>query len=103
MKRFEVWLVDLDPTRGSEIKKTRPCVIISPDEMQKLKTVIVAPMTTKGFLCFSRIPTNFEGKENLIVLDQMRAVDKGRLVKKLGSLDEMVGKAIAERLVEMFT
>jgi mRNA interferase MazF len=86
-KRFEVYLVDLDPTIGSEIQKIRPCVIISPDEMNKyLKTVIVAPMTTKGINLPSRVNVNFNGKDGQVVLDQVRSIDKQRLVKSLGKL-----------------
>ena len=76
VRRFEIWLVQLDPTRGSEIKKTRPCVVISPDEMSALKTAIVAPMTSKGFSYPTRIQYPFQGKKGLILLDQVRAVDK---------------------------
>jgi len=82
--RFDIWLVQLDPTQGSEIKKTRPCVVISPDEMAALGTVIVAPMTSKGFAFPTRIPCTFQGKKGLILLDQMRAVDKFRFIQKLG-------------------
>lgn len=83
MKRFDIYLINLDPTLGSEIQKTRPCVIISPDEMNDyIKTVIVAPMTSKGKLYPTRIRCNFQEKEGLIVLDQIRTVDKIRLVKK---------------------
>jgi mRNA interferase MazF len=82
--RFDIWLVQLDPTQGSEIKKTRPCVVISPDEMSALKTVIVAPMTSQGFAFPTRISCTFREKKGLILLDQMRAVDKSRLIQKLG-------------------
>ena len=87
VKRFEVYLVNLDPTIGSEIKKTRPCVMVSPDEMNRhISTVIVAPMTTKGTAYPTRVKCKFEGKTGLVVLDQLRTVDKRRLVKQLGQL-----------------
>ena len=102
--RFDVFLVVLDPTVGREIQKTRPCVVISPDEMNlHLATAIVAPMTTKGKLYPSRVPVNFEGKDGLIVLDQIRTVDKTRLVKKLGTIDLDEQKAVLSILVEMFS
>ncbi len=84
IQRFDIWLVQLDPTQGSEIKKTRPCVVISPDEMSALATVIVAPMTSKGFAFPTRIPCTLQGKKGFILLDQMRAVDKSRFIQKLG-------------------
>jgi mRNA interferase MazF len=101
--QFEVFLVALDPTIGSEIQKTRPCLVISPNEMnQHLATAIVAPMTTKGKPYPSRIPIRFQGKDGLIVLDQIRTVDKTRLVKKLGSIDDEDRKAVLSLLFEMF-
>jgi mRNA interferase MazF len=101
--QFDVFLVALDPTIGSEIQKTRPCLVISPNEMNKhLATAIVAPMTTKGKPYPSRIPIHFQGKDGLIVLDQIRTVDKIRLVKKLGSIDDDDRKAVTSLLVEMF-
>ena len=104
VSRFDVFLVVLDPTVGSEITKTRPCVVISPDEMNlHLATAIVAPMTTKGKLYPSRVPVQFEGKDGLIVLDQIRTVDKTRLVKKLGSIGSDEQKAVLSILVEMFS
>ena len=102
MNRFEVWLVGLDPTIGREIKKTRPCVIISPDELAALATVIVAPLTSKGFAFPGRIPTTLQGKQGLILLDQMRAVDKKRLYKKLGSIDTRTIEALCETVQEFF-
>jgi mRNA interferase MazF len=94
--RGDVWLVALDPTLGSEIQKTRPCLIMSPSEMHDhLRTVIVAPMTSKGRPAPYRIPVAFKQKEGLILLDQVRAVDKVRLVKKEGSLAE---KALIDTL-----
>ena len=101
--RFDVFLVTLDPTVGSEIQKTRPCLIISPDEMNlHFVTAIVAPITTKGKPYPSRIPVNFEGKDGYIVLDQIRTVDKTRLIKKLGSIDLDSQKAVLNTLAEMF-
>lgn len=103
VKRFDVFLVCLDPTMGSEIKKTRPCVVVSPDEMNRhIRTVIIAPMTSKGQEYPSRIPLTFKNKKGLMVLDQIRTVDKVRLVKKLGTLPEKTAKSVSERLVEMF-
>jgi mRNA interferase MazF len=102
MKRFEVWLVQLDPTVGSEINKTRPCVIISPDEMAALATVIVAPLTSKGFSFPGRVATQFEGKRGLILLDQMRTVDKRRLFRKMGTIDETTKNDLCQTLQEMF-
>jgi len=100
--RFEIWLVQLDPTRGSEIKKIRPCVVISPDEMTALKTAIVAPMTSKGFDYPTRIQYTFHGKKGLILLDQMRAVDKSRLLQKLGVISRSAQIKIINCLQELF-
>ena len=84
VERFDVYLINLDPTVGSEIKKTRPCLVVSPDEMNRhIATVIVAPLTTKGKGYPTRVPCRFLGKKGLIVLDQLRTVDKTRLVKRL--------------------
>lgn len=102
IKRFDVWLVQLDPTQGSEIRKTRPCTIISPDEMSPLQTAIVAPMTSKGFTFPTRIKCNFQGKNGLVVLDQIRSVDKERLVKKLGVISKNTQIHIIDCLQEMF-
>ena len=85
--RGQIWLVNLDPTVGSEIKKSRPCVVVSPPEMHDyLRTVIMAPMTTKGFPAPFRIALTHGGKKGLVLLDQVRAVDKIRLAKKLGAI-----------------
>ena len=100
--RFEVWLVKLNPTKGREISKTRPCIVISPDEMAALSTVLVAPMTTRGFHFPCRVRCEFQGKEGMILLDQIRAVDKSRLVKKLGVIDETIQKESCRRLQELF-
>ena len=89
VKRFEIYLVNLDPTIGREIKKRRPCLIVSPNEMNRhIATVIIAPMTTKGQNYPTRIECKFEQKLGQIVLDQLRTVDKKRLVKKLGRIDK---------------
>ena len=100
--RFEVWWVNLEPTKGSEIRKTRQCVIISPDELAALKTVIVAPMTSQGFDFPSRIFCEFAEKQALILLDQMRAVDKDRLLEKMGILEASVQKKVISCLLELF-
>ncbi len=102
IKRFDIWLVQLDPTKGSEIKKTRPCVVISPDEMSPLKTVIVAPMTSKGFVFPTRIKCTFQNQKGLILLDQIRAVDKNRLVQKLGAISRQTQGKIIDCLQEFF-
>ena len=103
VKRLEVYLVTLDPTVGSEIRKTRPAVIVSPDEMNRhIGTVIVAPMSTKGRPYPSRVRCQFRGKEGQVVLDQLRAVDKSRLVRKLGRIDVRTGGAVLAVLCEMF-
>ena len=100
--RFQVWLVTLNPTQGKEINKTRPCIVISPNEMSALSTLLVAPMTTKGFDFPCRIRCNFKGKNGLILLDQIRAVDKIRLVKKLGAIDENTQVELCSALQELF-
>ena len=101
--RFQVWLVKLSPTKGREINKTRPCIVISPNEMSALSTVLVAPMTTKGFEFPCRIECSFEGKKGLILLDQIRAVDKLRLVKKLGVIDDKTQIVLCKCLQELFS
>jgi mRNA interferase MazF len=101
--RFEVHLVRLDPTEGSEIRKTRPCLIISPDEMNsRIKTVIVAPMTTQGRLYPTRVPVQFQGKKGQIVLDQIRTVDQSRLTKRMGKIDGPTAKKVLDLLFVMF-
>ena len=102
IKRYEIYLVKLNPTVGCEVQKTRPCIVISPNEMNVLKTVIVAPMTSKGFDFIFRPKIKFEKKDGLVLLDQMRIVDKARLVKKLGDVDTMTSKEISKILVTMF-
>jgi len=102
-KRFEVYLVNLDPTLGGEIQKTRPCLIISPDEMNMyLSTFIVAPMTTKSHYYPTRINCTFKGKDGQIVLDQIRTVDRIRLVKKLGSIDDDTQQQVINLLSRLF-
>lgn len=103
--QYNVYLVNLDPTIGHEIKKTRPCLVISPDEMNdNIGTVIIAPMTTKSHSYPTRIPVHFEGKDGWIVLDQIRTVDKIRLVKRLGKINSKeisnVKNTIKEMLVD---
>lgn len=102
-KRFEVYLLDLPPAIGAEIKKTRPCLIVSPDEMnRRIRTVIVAPMTTKGRDYPTRISCRFEGKEGQVALDQLRTVDKKRFAKRLGVLDKSSQKKVLAILSELF-
>src|SRR3990172_4574838 len=104
ISRFDIFLVSLDPVIGHEVRKTRPCVIISPDEMNHLiGTVIVAPMTTKGRVYPTRIPLSFRRKKGQIVLDQIRTVDKTRLVRHLGKLDKGTIVQVLAVLQEMFT
>ena len=103
MNRGEIWLVNLDPTVGSEIKKTRPCVVVSPQELnQHLRTVMMAPMTSKGFAAPFRVPVTHAGTKGLIVLDQLRAVDKQRLVKKLGQVSAKTMGNVLKTLQELF-
>jgi len=103
VKRFEVYLINLDPTVGSEIKKTRPCVVVSPDEMNRyISTLIVAPMTTKGRVYPTRVSCRFQGKDGQIVLDQLRTVDKARLMKLLGRISPATQKEVLAVLTEMF-
>lgn len=103
VNRFDVYLVALDPVVGSEIQKTRPCLVISPDEMNHhIATVIVAPMTSKGRAYPTRVPCHFQGRDGLIVLDQVRTVDKARVVRRLGRVPEAVQEAVLAVLAEMF-
>ncbi len=103
VKRFDVYLIDLNPTVGSEIQKTRPCLIISPDEMNRfIRTVIVAPMTTKGIAYPTRVACKFQGKKGQVVLDQIRTVDKARLVSRLGRIDKQTQAEVLSVLGEMF-
>ena len=103
IKRFDVYLVNLDPTVGSEIRKARPCLIISPDEMNRyIATVIVAPMTTKGKDYPTRVQCTFKGKDGQVVLDQIRTIDKSRLVQKLGRIHKQKQEEVLTLLAEMF-
>lgn len=102
--RFEVYLVDLDPTQGAEIRKTKPCCVISPNEMNNtISTVIVAPLTSKGRDYPTRAPCKFQGKQGQIVLDQIRTVDKSRLVKKLGQISAVEQNQVLAILQELFS
>jgi mRNA interferase MazF len=103
VSRFEVFLVVLDLTIGSDVHKARPCLIISPDEMnQHIATVILAPMTTKGRDYPSRVSCSFKGKHGQVVLDQIRTVDKSRLVQKLGVIDRKTQSKVLSVIAEMF-
>lgn len=104
IKRGEIWLAALDPTVGSEIQKTRPCLIISPPELHNhLRTVTVAPMTTGSRTAPFRIPLTFAGKEGLILLDQIRTLDKQRLVKRLGAINNKTLSQTLSRLRDFFS
>ena len=101
--RFDVYLVNLDPTVGSEIRKARPCLVISPDEMNRfIATVIVAPMTTRGRDYPTRVGCAFKGKHGQVVLDQIRTIDKVRLIKKLGRIDKQTQAEVLSVLAELF-
>ena len=100
----EVWLISLDPTQGSEIQKTRPCLVVSPDEINRhLRTVIIAPLTTSERPYPTRVTVTFQSKRGQVALDQLRAVDRQRLVRKLGSVSAKTAQAVSTVLVEMFT
>jgi mRNA interferase MazF len=102
-RRFEVYLVNLDPTVGSEIRKTRPCVVVSPDEMNRhIRTVIIAPMTTKAHAYPTRVACTFGGRQAQVVLDQLRTVDRVRLVKRAGKISPATQQHILATLAEMF-
>lgn len=103
MKRGEIWLAALDPTQGSEIQKTRPCVVISPAEMNDhLRTAVVAPMTTGARPAPFRIPLRFQGKDGLVLLDQIRTLDKSRLLRRLGSMNGTTLTSTLSALRELF-
>jgi mRNA interferase MazF len=103
INRFDVCLVNLDPTVGSKIQKTRPCLVVSPDEINhNIRTEIVAPLTTGGKPYPTRVSCRFRGKVGQVVLDQIRTVDQSRLVKKLGKIDAKTAAAVLEVLQEMF-
>ena len=103
INRFDVFLVNLDPTVGTEIQKTRPCLIISPDELNDhIQTVIIAPMTTKTRAYPTRVSCRFDGKDAQLVLDQIRTVDKRRLIKYLGQIDARTQRVVIDVLAELF-
>ena len=100
----EVWMVSLDPTLGAEIQKTRPCLVVSPDESNRhLRTVIIAPMTSVERPYPTRVALTFQGKHGQVALDQLRAIDRQRLVRKLGRISPRTAAAVSAVLVEMFT
>ena len=102
-RRDEVWLIGLDPSKGTEIKKTRPCLVISPDEMNEpLQIVLVAPMTTTLRTYPTRVSVTFQNKTGQIALDQLRAVDRQRLVRRLGVVSTKTAEAVSNVLMEMF-
>ena len=101
--RDEIWLVSLDPTQGSEMRKTRPCLVISPDEMnQHLRTVLIAPMTTAERPYPTRVSLTFQGKRGQVALDQIRAVDRQRLIRGIGKVSSVKAHAVSAVLIEMF-
>jgi len=103
VKRFDVYLISLDPTIGSEIQKTRPCLVISPDEMNRhIKTVIVAPMTSTAKKYPTRVTCTFRKKQGQVVLDQIRTLDKSRLIKKLGEIDSKTQLDVISTLQRLF-
>lgn len=103
VKRFDVYLAELDPTVGYEIQKTRPCLVISPDEMNdNIRTVIIAPMTTRSRAYPTRIPCTVEQHDASIVLDQIRTIDQQRLIKRLGKIDRETQSAVLDALAELF-
>jgi mRNA interferase MazF len=103
VKRGEVWLCTLDPTIGSEIRKTRPCLVVSPDDLnRRLPTIIVAPLTSGSHLTRYRVPTRFRRKDGLVLPDQIRALDRRRLINRLGTLDDATVEAVLQVLRDMF-
>ena len=103
VRRFDVVLVELDPTRGSEIRKTRPCTVVSPDEMNRsLRTLIVAPMTRGGQRYPTRVPCRFEDSEGFVALDQLRTIDRDRVVRSAGSLEAATQREVLDVLGRMF-
>lgn len=103
VKRFDVFLVNLDPTIGSEIKKTRPCLVISPDEMnQNIRTIIIAPMTSAMKNYPTRVPCTFQKKQGQIVLDQLRTIDKSRLIRKIGTINSKDQFEVISLLQQLF-
>jgi len=103
MKRFEIWLARLDPSEGSEMRKTRPVLIVPPEVMNdRLRTVITAPLTAGGFTAPFRVPCRFASVSGQVALDHLRAVDKARLIRRLGELDQVTAKLVLEVLGEIF-
>ena len=103
VSRFEVYLLNLDPSIGHEIRKTRPCLIVSPNELNRhVRTVIVAPLTTRGQSYPTRVACRFKGKDGQVALDQIRAVDQSRLVRRLGRMDAATSQRVLEVLQELF-
>jgi mRNA interferase MazF len=103
-RRDEVWLVSLDPVQGAEIQKTRPCLVISPNEMNRyLETVVVAPMTTVVRHYPTRVPLRFQGKAGQVALDQLRALDRTRLLKRIGTVSSSTAQSVSNTLIEMFS
>jgi len=103
VKRFDVYLVALDPTMGAEMQKTHPCLIISPDDMNRyLATAIVAPMTSRGKNYPTRVACRFQGKDGQVVLDQIRTIDQARLIKRLGRISTATQKAVLTVLADLF-
>ena len=103
VKRFDVYLVNLDPTIGSEIQKTRPCLVLSPDEMNRnIRTVIIAPMTSAKKDCPTRVSCTFKKKRGQIVIDQIRTIDKARLIKKMGNIDSKAQSDVVSTLQKLF-
>jgi mRNA interferase MazF len=101
--RFDIYLVDLDPTVGAEIRKTRPCLIVSPDEMhQTVRTVIIAPMTSASRAYPTRVGIQFRRRQGQVALDQIRAIDQVRLIRRLGAADRLTAARVAAKLTEMF-
>ena len=102
-RRFDVYLTALDPVQGSEIAKTRPCVIVSPDELnQTVRTVIIVPLTSTRERYAFRFRCNFHGREGDLAVDHLRAVDRSRLVRLIGKLDLKTSRALCDKLVELF-
>lgn len=103
VKRFDIYLTELDPTVGYKIQKTRPCLVISPDEMNRhIRTVMIAPMTTRSRAYPTRVACSFEQRDAYIVLDQIRTVDQQRLIKRLGTIDRETQEAVLNALAELF-
>ena len=102
IKQYEVYLINLDPTIGHEIQKTRPCLVLSPDEINdNIRTVIIAPMTTKSHVYPTRIPVRFDKKSGWIVLDQIRTVDKARLIRRLGRISSREIASVKDIIKQM--